>query len=140
MIYFSTSLQNVRHISVVSTRGAAFLTNFACWTALNPHRHRDHGVVHVCRDNCLCPCCLDDHLFCHDSFPGSHLGLDYRVAHPYLCVCSILSRSCAYLIGGSIQGCILKIVSILRLYLVQYVLITLEKIWEAHSLGSWSHF
>ena len=43
-------------------------------------------------------------------------------------------------LGGSIQGCILKIVSILRLYLVQHVLITLEKFWEAHSLGSWSHF
>ena len=43
-------------------------------------------------------------------------------------------------VGGSIQGCILIIVSILRLYLVQHVLITLEKFWEAHSLGSWSHF
>ena len=43
-------------------------------------------------------------------------------------------------VGGSIQGCILKIVSILRLHLVQHVLITLEKFWEAHSLGSWSHF
>ena len=45
-----------------------------------------------------------------------------------------------WLIGDSIQGCILKIVSELRLYLVQYVLITRKKFWEAESLGSWSHF
>ena len=43
-------------------------------------------------------------------------------------------------LGDSIQGCILKIVSELRLYLVQYVLITRKKFWEAESLGSWSHF